>query len=135
MNVLSYNLINDFKDWYGVKYTNDQHDQALSLLTTVTLRVQTEVGSSWTESSDIPDELRHLIIQVAARYWANPRGVVQESAGPYSARYSEQAAAGIYFTKTERQILARYRPRPTGIGTISTTRGDYSSSQNLWHTL
>lgn len=111
-----------FTEFPGVVVAPDKVPGARVLLATVTGRVMGEVRQSWEQIEDIPDELVLLILGVAARSWANPKAVVQESSGPYSATYV-RPAVGIVFTSEEKAVLKRYGAS-SGLKIISTVRGD-----------
>lgn len=117
-------LIPDFGNMPGVVYVDTDSTKVQFVLSLVLAKVAGETGCTWSTASEIPAELLGVVYQVAARYWNNPRGAIQQTAGPYSARLSDQAADGIYFTGEERKALARYALKPSGLKTISTTRGD-----------
>lgn len=60
----------------------------------------------------VPSALRDVNLAAAARVYANPTGVVGESIGGYSVRYSPRAdggIGGISFNALELNILARFK--------------------------
>jgi hypothetical protein len=68
-----------------------------------------------------------IVVQVAARVWQNPTGAVSWTKGPFSERYSDATAQGLYLTDAEKSTLNRYRTAASGIGTLGVTRGDLGS--------
>jgi hypothetical protein len=62
----------------------------------------------------IPDDLRAVCLQAAARVLANPGAVQAESVGAYSVTYarpgSDGSGAGVLLAADERALVRRYRP-------------------------
>ena len=62
----------------------------------------------------IPDDLRAVCVQSAARVLANPGGVQGESVGAYSVTYarpgSDSSGGGVLLAADERALVRRYRP-------------------------
>jgi hypothetical protein len=59
----------------------------------------------------IPDDIAAVIIDMSARAWNNPRGVLSEQIGTYSARYPNNRT-GLSLLPDEEQLVASYRPVP-----------------------
>lgn len=68
--------------------------------------------------AEVPDIVRAVTVQAAARVWVNPRQLSQESIGDYSRSFGTTSApAGrIQLTEYERELLGRYRAKPKGVG-------------------
>jgi hypothetical protein len=103
--------------------------RAWAVLSAASALVRAEAGQTWVNNTNdltgVPDEVAAIVVQVAARVWANPTGAVQWTKGPFSERYSDDAALGLYLTDAEKSALSRYRSAaPSGLGVLSTTRGD-----------
>ena len=119
--------------WLGVdegSVSTADTNRAQGYIDAASARVRSEARQTWlNEAGDalegVPDEIPGIVLQVAERKWRNPSGVVHETAGPFSARHSEDIASGIYLTEDEAERLKAYRPSQTGgLYTIRTTRGD-----------
>lgn len=101
--------------------------------------VRAESGRSWLDGNggllpQIPDQVQLVTLAAAARAYSNPDGgsVVSESIDDYQYREAEQQEAGVYLTASERALLAPFAGGAlAGIGTISTTRGDYDAPDDL----
>lgn len=97
--------------------------------------VRTEAGLTWLDINDdldsVPDIVVTITLSVARRIYENPRGIVHETTGPFSARFGEQAAQAIYLTDTEKEILNRYRTT-SGVWTMPTTRSRETESSIDW---
>jgi hypothetical protein len=57
----------------------------------------------------LPDAVVEVVLAAAARAWHNPKGVVQDTTGPFTARWSERTAEGVYLTDEEKQMLGPHR--------------------------
>lgn len=106
----------------------DTDPQALYFLTAASAIIRAETGRTWTnagnELADVPADVEIIAVEVAARVWRNPEGVIQETTGPFTQRLPDKFADGLFLTATERSQLARYRLGRPGLWTIETTRGD-----------
>lgn len=128
--------ISDLAAWLGEEI-DDDNQRAEALLAAASRLVRAETRREWrTEDDELDDGdpalttdalevAQQVTVSVAARMWANPTGVIHETEGPFSARWSEQVAEGLYLTDTEKAMLARYSTQSTsGLWTLATTRGD-----------
>lgn len=59
----------------------------------------------------IPDDIVAITIAMAGRAWQNPRGVLSEQIGTYSARYPNDRS-GLILLPEEKELVGSYRPRP-----------------------
>lgn len=129
--------VDDLSDWLGQPIEEDD-PRAGAVLRAASTLVRRETGRDWVlegeedptldESEPTIDEddlevAQTVVKQVATRVWANPTGVVHETTGPFSARYSEDVAQGLFLTDTEKEMLAAYKTtsRPS-LWTLATTR-------------
>jgi hypothetical protein len=110
--------IDALEAWTGDTIPDDD-PRALAVLAAASALVRSETRRTWLDDmgalAAIPDE-------VAARVWNNPDGAIQDVTGPFSARFSERIADGLYLTDTERAICARHRLQSTGVWSLGTTR-------------
>lgn len=117
--------------WVGQDIPADD-PRAVAVLTAASNLVRAEVGSSvadeWTEA---PNEVQDVVVQVAARVWYNPQGLVADSVDDYSRRWEGGGESGVYLTKGERDTLSLYRAKPKGLWSLGTTRGDDYTDQYL----
>lgn len=124
--------VSDLAAWVGQDIPNSD-PRAGAVLSAASALVRAEAGTTWVDDQDalttVPDEVAAVVVQVASRVWSNPTGATAWTKGPFSERYSEDVALGLYLTDAERAILARYRPSgtPSGLGVLSTTRGEDGS--------
>jgi hypothetical protein len=94
--------------------------------------VRSEVGASVAEAwTDAPDDVVQVVVQVAARVWFNPQGLVHEAIDDYDRRWENVTESGVYLTPAERDILSPYGTKPRGVWTLGTTRGDDYADQYL----
>lgn len=114
----------DFGTWVGEDLTGDQ--QAAMILDAASALVRAEARRTWTDDSgtlvDVPEQVRTITLEVAARRWRNPEGYTSETDGDYTYRMDD-AQASLYLTDIEREMLAAYRRPRAGLWTLPTTRG------------
>lgn len=60
----------------------------------------------------IPDDLRAICVEMAARAWVNPRGLQSEQIGNYSARWGSTGVTGIGLDEMEEKVIMSYRAVP-----------------------
>lgn len=60
----------------------------------------------------VPDDLVAICTEMAARAWVNPRGLLSEQIGNYSARWGADNVAGLGLNVDERAIVQSYRAVP-----------------------
>lgn len=65
-----------------------------------------------------------ITLNVARRAYLNPSGAVSETVGPYSVKYADDSANGVYLTDAERSALHSLGSSHVGLGVIETYRGD-----------
>lgn len=122
----------DLAAWVGQDIPADD-PRAEAVLSAASSLVRTEipgqVHAAWAASDDtVPDTVRQVVVQVAARVWLNPAGAVSVQVGQVSRRWPDTAADGLYLTGSERSVLSRYRASAPGLATLSTTRGEHLAS-------
>jgi hypothetical protein len=59
--------------------------RAGAVLSAATALVRGYAGQAWDDDA-VPDEIHALVVQVAARVWTNPQGLVSETVDDYSRR-------------------------------------------------
>jgi hypothetical protein len=110
--------IDALEAWTGDTIPDDD-PRALAVLAAASALVRSETRRTWLDDmgalAAVPDELGMVVVQVAARKWLNPEDVIQDGTGPFTARFSERTADGLYLTDTERAICARHRLQSTGV--------------------
>ncbi len=134
--------IDALADWLGEHIVDAPRADAI--LRGGTTRVRAFTGRVWltanneldtatpTITADDLDIARTVVLQMVARLWVNPKGIIQDTTGPFSARWSERVAEGLYLTDDEKAMLSRYRTtqRPA-LWTQPTTRGDVGACDDL----
>jgi len=106
----------------------DSDPQVLYYLDAASALIRAETGRTWVVSGDLdpnlPAEVRVICVEVAARLWRNPEGVIQETTGPFTQRLPDKFADGLFLTASEKSQLARYRATRPGLWSLKTTRDD-----------
>lgn len=72
----------------------------------------------------VPDDVKTVTVQLAARTFNNPDGYSTERLGDYSYGLPASAVTGLALTSAEKAILGRYRSSGSGLWSLSTTRED-----------
>lgn len=101
--------------------------RAPRLLARASALVRSFTGQTWVDENgdlvdDVPDAVVEVVLAAAARAWRNPSGVVQDTTGPFTVRWSERSAEGIFLTDDERLMLGPWRTG--GLWTQCVTRND-----------
>lgn len=126
--------VDDLAAWVG---TIADEERAEAVLAAASTLVRSETRRAWlVDGGDLDDDdpaidtddlevARTIVVQAAGRVWRNPGGLIQESTGPFSARFPDWVAEGLRLTDTEKEMLDPYRTVTSPqIWTQSTTRGD-----------
>lgn len=116
-------LAADLAAWTGETIESpDGSARASAVLSAATALVRSYAGLAWDDDS-VPDVVHAVVVQVAARVWMNPNGLVQESVDDYSRRFTDDASAGLFLTDAERTILNLYRTTTSGLWVQPITTG------------
>lgn len=127
----AYATVADLRAATGDDTISDNDQRALTLLKWASAKVDEFCGRSFPlEGSDtVPTIVQQIVATVAGRAWVNPSGAqeVNEAAGPFSFASSfgsGQAVASVPLAlrASEKDDLARYKVRRSGIGTLATYR-------------
>lgn len=62
--------------------------------------------------STLPEDLKAICVEMSARAWTNPRGVISEQIGNYSARWGADGPAGLALDEQEKMTVMSYRAVP-----------------------
>lgn len=113
----------DLERWLTATFDASAAAKAGAVVAAASALVRSEAGVTW-EGMDLPDQVRVVTLQVAARVFTNPNGVVQESIGSYSVQYADPEASGLFLTASEKAMLGRLRANARGLWSLSITRDD-----------
>jgi hypothetical protein len=123
--------------WVRQPIEGDEVDYAMVMLEGVSSYVRGEVGKTYLDPEDptdqtlltVPQEIRTLVMQLAGRIWRNSEGVIQETTGPFTVRWAEKIAEGLYLTEAEERIVNRHKSGvKSGLFSMPVTMGDYALS-------
>lgn len=133
--------IADLANWLGEEIEND-NQRAEALIAGASRLVRRETSRQWltaagelddgdpTIDEDALEVAQQVVVAAAARLWANPTGVIHETEGPFSARWAEQVAEGLYLTDTEKGLIGPYSTSASSaVWTLATTRGDTADTE------
>lgn len=115
--------VTDLAEWVGQDIPVSDA-RAAAVLSRASALVRSEAGQAWDDPDTVPDDVKTIVVQAAARVWLNPSAAIQRTAGAFSERLSERAADGLYLTEAEQGILRRYRVTRTGLWTQGVTRNE-----------
>lgn len=119
--------LQDLSDRVGETIADDDHT-SLYYLRAASALIRAETGRTWIDDHgyvvDVPSDVRYVCVEVAARLFRNPEGVIQETTGPFTQRLPDKFADGLFLTATEKSQLARYRASRMGLWALQTTRED-----------
>lgn len=118
--------VEDLSARVGVDIAEDDA-QALYYLDAASALIRAETGRTWVTENillEVPADVRVICVEVAARLWRNPEGVIQETVGPFTQRLPDKFADGLFLTATEKSQLARYRAGRMGLWTLQTHKED-----------
>ena len=106
--------------------------RANAVLTAASVLVRSHVGASTADAwQTVPADVQQVVVQVAARVWFNPQGLVADAVDDYSRRWESGAESGVYLTAAERDMLSPYTTSHKGLWSLGTTRGDDYADQYL----
>jgi hypothetical protein len=102
--------------------------QATAILQAASALVRSHTGRTWVDPGtgdleQVPAAVHTVVLQVAGRIWRNPSGYIQDTTGPFTVRWSERVAEGLYLTAAEEAMLAPLAAGRSPLRTLSTTRG------------
>ena len=105
-----------------------ESDRVEAILADASTLVRSVAGQTWVDSEgeleeDIPDAVILVVLSVARRAYDNPQGYIATTDGPFSQRYTEEAAQVLYLTDTEKDLIGG-TTNTSGLWALSTTRGD-----------
>lgn len=109
-------------------YPADSNEDTVdALLALASARVRKYTGCNHVDEdgalSGVPDGVPELVAGMVVRSLRNPRGVTQESAGPFGASYGREATNSIYLSAADKEFLDSLACR-LSVWTLATTRGD-----------
>ncbi|WP_117198974.1 hypothetical protein [Nocardiopsis sp. TNDT3] len=128
--------LEEFGTWVGEELTGN--DQAAMVLAAASALVRAEARRTWVGEdghlAEVPEQVRTITLESAARRWRNPEGYTGETDGDYNYRQDAENAS-VYLLEPERDILARLRRPRSGLWTLATTRGEIPWRSNYHHVL
>ncbi len=119
--------------WIRQPIADDEKDYAIVALEGVSAYVREATGKDWLNADgsavvNVPQSIRTVVLQMAGRIWRNAEGVIQDTAGPFTSRWSEKVAEGLYFTPAESEIVDRNKAsKRSGLYSLPVTMGDYDA--------
>lgn len=117
--------VQELADWVG-EPIEAEDQQALAYLRAASAVVRAYTGREWLGDdgeADAPAGVRAVVVQVAARVWRNPEGYIQDTTGPFTVRWSERIAEGVFLTAGEEALLAPHKQGRPALWALGTTRG------------
>lgn len=119
-------LVDDFAARTPGGVAASDRDRVEALLKDASTLVRIEAGTTWVNDAGdlegVPDVAVVVTIAAARRAFANPDGVVRESAGSFSQTLSN-ASPDVYLTVAEKVLVRRAVGR-SGVWSLSVTRAE-----------
>lgn len=118
--------VEDLSEWLGepIAEDADRRRAAWALrLASELVRQEADRPDDWGAGADVPEPVKLVTLQAAARGYTNPESWRDERTDDWGGSGRPVQELGLYLTATERRMLAPYRvKKPGGIGVIATTR-------------
>jgi hypothetical protein len=135
---MSYASIDDLKAVSGDDSIADDNARALRLLQLADAKIDEYCGQSFplTQDGEVPLIVTAVAAAVASRAWLNPAGAVSvtDTAGPSALATNfgggNHPSVPLALRTSEKDDLARYKVRRSGIGTIATENPISQSAEN-----
>lgn len=112
--------VDDFKVWPGIVVDDEQEPAAVAVLVAASSYVRA-AGQPWPDPATVPDAVKTVVVQVAARVWRNPTAARMIVTGPFTEQFYSAVDDSLYLTPIERNTIARAASRPR-VWTMATTR-------------
>ena len=119
--------------WVREPVEDDEKVYAVVVLEAVSSYIREATGRTWLNTAGdavegVPQSIRTVALQMAGRIWRNAEGVIQDTAGPFTSRWSEKIAEGLYFTPAEEEIVGRYKAsKRAGLYSLPVSMGCYDA--------
>lgn len=81
------------------------------------------------ELDAVPGAIPGVVLAMVDRATANPGGITQESAGPFSRSFGPDASQRLYLTAGEKSVVRFALGAQTTLGVLSTTRGRIETAE------
>ena len=121
--------VTELADWLGEPIEADSVDakRAGMVLNYASVLVREHTGQEWADDAllagGIPEKVRMVTLQVAARGYSNPDSWGNERLDDWGAGGRPIEELGMYLTATEKAILAGFRPsQARGLGIVRLSR-------------
>lgn len=86
---------------------------------------ETERDPAYWKTQGLPEAVKHVVLQAAARGYTNPESFTNERVDDFGGGGRPVTELGMYLTATEKRIVARFaQARSFGIGVIDTYKDD-----------
>lgn len=112
--------VEDLAAWTGLSIEAGD-PRAGALLSAASALVRGYTGEKWDgENAVAPDDVKYVVVQVAARAWINPSNLESITIDDATRRWGSSGVAGLRLEASDRDALAGYLENgSTGLGTIS----------------
>lgn len=128
----------DLAEWLGLEFAAESADEgrAETVLAHASAAVRVEARRQWVDEEGaldgVPEGIPELVVQIAARMWANPTGAEQQTTGPFARRNLANTLTDAEKDAVHAAVRADEGTTSTGgLWTLSTTRGELESRVTL----
>jgi hypothetical protein len=131
--------VTELADWIGEPIAADSADgkRAVMCLRLASALVRHESGRTWLDDdgqlvTPVPEQAAMVTLYCASRVYDNREAQIQGGLDDSQAGWKVEES-GAYLTSTEKRMLSQFKASArTGLGTVSTTRGEGSVSGTGW---
>ena len=119
----------DLGAWVGQDISLDD-PRAGAVLSAASGLVRSYTGQTF-DTGDVPDDVKGVVVQIAARVWINPAGLEYHAADDARRGWGQSGTLGLRLTDADKDTLAPYiEGASSGLGTIgiSTGVGNYTDT-------
>jgi hypothetical protein len=118
--------VDELNAWTEDSVNETRAELVLAAVSGSAIRIAAPASASWSSADTAPDEVKALVLQVAARVIENPAAFQSksETVGGYSGTVSTAQERGVSFTEAERLALldaAGLNITPQGVRATSVT--------------
>lgn len=113
----------DLGAWLG-QDIDPADPRAGAVLAAASALVRSYTGKTWGENDEVPDDVKGVVVQVAARVWVNPAGLEYHSVDDARRGWGQSGTLGLRLTDADKETLSGYvEGASSGLGSIGISAG------------
>lgn len=127
MAMLPLATVDDLAAWTGLSIEASD-PRAEALLSAASALVRGYTGMQWQTGGvldPVPDDVRYVVVQIAARVWTNPSNLESITIDDATRRWGSSGVAGLRLEESDRDALAGYLENgSSGLSALSVAVND-----------